>query len=225
MSMAGRPDAPNRLVAWRVDMRRAGSGRRIAAIACIAGLAGVALIGSMHPTAASGGQATATGALTAATGVGTAWGTDSGTGINWMDLVPKALIVLVLLFITLRVLGKVGGGTAKRGGRMQVLESRTLAPKASLHLVAIGDRRLVVGLTPSGMVSLAELDASELEAEEATASQSAAAIDAAAHAAAGPSAAGLAPQPTFAAALNSLMAPVDAVTGKLALFLSGGRVR
>ncbi|HEX7591065.1 MAG TPA: hypothetical protein VF375_03870, partial [Candidatus Limnocylindrales bacterium] len=73
----------------------------------------------------------------------------------------------------------------------------------------------------SGMVSLAELDASELEAEEATASQLAAVADTTA----GQSPAGLAPQPTFAAALNSLMAPVDAVTGKLALFLSGGRVR
>jgi flagellar biosynthetic protein FliO len=197
-------------------MSRAGSGRRIAAIAGIAALAGVALIGTMHPLVASGGQPAATGALTAATGVGSAWGTgDAGAGINWLDLVPKALIVLVLLFITLRVLGKVGGGTAKRGGRMQVLESRTLAPKASLHLVAIGERRLVVGLTPSGMVSLAELDASELETDAALATEPASAA----------SGRGVAQQPTFGAALNSLMAPVDAVTGKLALFLGGGRVR
>ncbi|HEX7490716.1 MAG TPA: flagellar biosynthetic protein FliO [Candidatus Limnocylindrales bacterium] len=197
-------------------MSRPGSGRRMAVIACVAGLAGVALIGTMHPMAASGGQPTATDALTAATGVGTAWGSgDAGVGINWLDLVPKALIVLVLLFITLRVLGKVGGGTAKRGGRMQVLESRTLAPKASLHLVAIGERRLVVGLTPSGMVSLAELDASELEAEAAPVSEPAD----------GTGLAGIAQQPTFVGALNSLMAPVDAVTGKLALLFGGGRVR
>jgi flagellar biogenesis protein FliO len=215
MSTLGRPDTSSRLTAWRVDVRRAGSGRRIAAIACIAGLAGVALIGAMHPIAASGGQPAATDAL-AATGVGSAWGTgDAGAGINWLDLIPKAGLVLILLFITLRVLGKVGGGTAKRGGRMQVLESRTLAPKASLHLVAIGERRLVVGLTPSGMVSLAELDASELETEDALASESVA----------DRGAAGLSQQPTFAAALNSLMAPVDAVTGKLALLFSGGRVR
>jgi flagellar biosynthetic protein FliO len=132
-----------------------------------------------------------------------------------MDLITKGTIVLGLLFITLRVLGRFGGGTMKRGGKMQVLESRTLAPKASLHLVAIGDRRLVVGLTPSGMVSLAELDASELE-EEAPA-LSADGVPAAA--------AGAAPVPSFGAALNSLMAPVDALTGRLALLISGGRAR
>ena len=86
-----------------------------------------------------------------------------------MDLITKGVIVLVLLFITLRVLGRMQGTAPKRGSRLSVLESRTLAPKASLHLVAIGDRRLVVGLTPSGMVSLAELDAAELEAEAADA--------------------------------------------------------
>jgi hypothetical protein len=65
------------------------------------------------------------------------------------------------------------------------------------------------------MVSLAELDASELETEAVPASESVA--DAGTP--------GRAQQPTFGAALNSLMAPVDAATGKLALFFSGGRVR
>jgi len=230
MNAAGRRDVSSRLTAWRVEMSRAGSGRRIAAIAGIAALAGVALIGTMHPLTASGGQPAATGALTAATGVGSAWGTgDAGAGINWLDLVPKALIVLVLLFITLRVLGKVGGGTAKRGGRMQVLESRTLAPKASLHLVAIGERRLVVGLTPSGMVSLAELDAAELDTDEvgaAIAERPTADFDEARREAGGEAkGASRAPQPTPVAALNSVLGPLDALTGRLAPFLNGGRVR
>jgi flagellar biosynthetic protein FliO len=191
------------------------------AIVGIAALAAVALIGTFHPLAAAGGaQPSATSAL-AAGGVGAAWGSGDATGgINWLDLITKGTIVLVLLFITLRILGRFGGGAIKRGGRMQVLESRTLAPKASLHLVAIGDRRLVVGLTPSGMVSLAELDASELDAAETE-------LASANGRTAETPGLGQAPvmSPSFANALNSMMRPVDAITGKLVLFINGGRVR
>jgi flagellar biogenesis protein FliO len=105
---------------------------------------------------------------------------------------------------------------------MEVLESRTIAPKASLHLVAIGDRRLVVGLTPSGMVSIAELDAAELESEAGattTAEEDAPAAGGAARATTGatPWAAG--------SALGSLLTPLDGLTGRVAMFLNGGRVR
>jgi len=207
--------------------RRAGSTRRIATIACIAAIAGVALIGTLHPATAAGGAGPAASAPAASPSATSAFSlTDSG--INWPDLMVKGTIVLVLLFITLRVLGRTGAGAPKRGGRLEVLESRPLAPKASLHLVAIGDRRLVVGLTPSGMVALAELDAAELETEAATAP----AADAAPAPAATFDFASLlgrrapgATVPTLGSALDTVMRPLDAVTGRVAGFLNGGRTR
>ena len=229
--MLGRPAATNRAMARRVVTPRSTSARRVATIACVAALAGVAVIGMLHPLSAAGGdQPAATPAATAAGAAGI-WGTgDAAVGMNWMDLIPKVMVVLVLLFITLRVLGKMGNGGQKKGGRMQVLESRTLAPKASLHLVAIGDRRLVVGLTPSGMVSLAELDANELAAEE-SATAAAIATDAATAGSSlfGGAANKMPAQPSFVtalnSALNSALMPLDAVAGRLATFFSAGRVR
>lgn len=213
MTFPGRSAAHDSFIARQLGLSGAGSGRRIAAIACIAAVAGVALIGTLHLGA--GGQA---GTTDAATALGSVWSSGDPTGgLNWPDLITKGAIVLVMLFITLRVLGKVGTGTTKRGGKLEVLESRPLAPKASLHLVAIGERRLVVGLTPSGMVSLAELDASELETDEANA--------AATEAVAEPGTPKPLTQPTLGTALNSFLGPLDAVTGKLATFVSGGRVR
>jgi flagellar biosynthetic protein FliO len=221
MTMPGRPAATNRDMARRVVVRRAGPSRRVVTIACLAGLVGVALLGMLHPLSAAGGQPAATAAVSASTGAASLWGSgDASTDTNWGDLIAKVTIVLALLFIVLRFLGKAGNGAKKKGGRLEVLESRTLAPKASLHLVAIGDRRLVVGLTPSGMVSLAELDAAELAASDA------ATADAQAAAAESLGTINKVPAlPSFGASLNSVLWPLDVVTGRLASFLSGGRVR
>lgn len=168
----------------------------------------------------------------AASQLGAAWG-GSG-GIDVVDLITKGGLVLVLLFITLRVLGRAqrGGGT-RRTGRLNVLESRTLASKASLHLIAVGDRRLVVGLTPSGMVALAELDASEVDQIQPVESPagSEAVSETAADSASGLGSAvrhprsAQAPATQFAATLNALMAPIDGLTDRLAGFVSGGRAR
>jgi len=221
MTVAGRPAATNRDMARRVVARRSSSVRRVATIACIGGLAGVALLGMMHPLSAAGAQPSATATLSAITGVGTVWGTGTDTvggGVDWLDLITKGAIVLALLYITLRVLGRNGVGTKKKGGSLEVLESRTLAAKASLHLIAIGDRRLVVGLTPSGMVSLAELDAAELESEGAAADPS---VDAPADAF------GTTNRPTqpVLGSFGTLLWPLDAIAGRLALLLPGGRGR
>lgn len=94
-------------------------------------------------------------------------------GLNPIDLVAKALLVLGLLYLTLTVLRRLQGGQATGSSRLGVLETRPLGPKASIHLVAVGDRRLVVGLTPGGMVALAELDASELPVATGSATPSA----------------------------------------------------
>jgi flagellar biosynthetic protein FliO len=223
MANSGLPAAASSALARLLDARGSGSGRRIATIACVAALAGVALIGTLHPFPATSGAAT-----------GVFGGGDITSGVNWPDLLIKGTIVLALLFITLRVLGRTGAGAPKRGGKLEVLESRPLAPKASLHLVAIGDRRLVVGLTPSGMVSLAELDAAELETETAVAAGTdARASETASGGAARPfDLAGLvghrpegSPQPTIGSAVDWAMRPIDTVTGRLATFLNGGRAR
>jgi flagellar biogenesis protein FliO len=88
-------------------------------------------------------------------------------GPDLFDLGAKTLLVVALLFVTLRVLRRVQGSSTARGtGAMTVIESRTLGPKTQLHLVAVGDRRFVIGQSPSGLVSLGELDAAELPAEE-----------------------------------------------------------
>jgi flagellar biosynthetic protein FliO len=232
MANSGLPAAASRALARLLDARGSGSGRRIATIACVAALAGVALIGTLHPFPVAGGVAPAGSSGGAATSV--FGGGDITSGVNWPDLLIKGTIVLALLFITLRVLGRTSAGAPKRGGKLEVLESRPLAPKASLHLVAIGDRRLVVGLTPSGMVSLAELDAAELETETSAAPGT----DALASAAASGGAArpfdlaGLvgrrpegSPAPTIGSAVDWAMRPIDTITGRLATFLNGGRAR
>lgn len=74
----------------------------------------------------------------------------------------KGVIVVALLLITLRVLRHAQQGGRPASARLILLESRPLGPKATLYLVAVGDRRLVVGLTPSGLVPLAELGVEEL---------------------------------------------------------------
>ena len=88
-------------------------------------------------------------------------------GPNFLDLGAKTLLVVALLFVTLRVMRRVQGTTGpKTGELLAVLETRPLGPKTQLHLVAIGDRRLVIGQSPAGLVALGELDAAELPAAE-----------------------------------------------------------
>ena len=212
-------------------LRRSASPARASAAAVIVVLGAVAAIGALTPARASGlssgaapsGAASSGAPVAAASQVGAAW--SGAGGLDVLDLVTKGGLVLILLFITLRVLGRMQASSPKRAGRLNVLESRTLASKASLHLVAVGDRRLVVGLTPSGMVALAEMDASEIEEAESEQSRAAAIASAGAtNSAAGAASAGL-PASQFATTLNSLMAPIDGLTDRLAGFFSGGRAR
>ena len=204
-----------RSAAWdRTMMRwsglgRAMTGRRLALAVALAGLGIVGLVGVMRPYSAPSGQ-------TAPSGVGTDWGVGAAAGgLDVVDLVTKGALVLILLFVTLRILGRAQGATAKKGGQLVVLESRSLASKASLHLVAVGDRRLVVGLTPSGMVSLAELDAAELG--ESRVGADAADPDEQPAGSKGSQAPG--------PALDPLLAPLDRVGARLFALFGGGRAR
>jgi flagellar biosynthetic protein FliO len=159
---------------------------------------------------------------------------DTGLGaLDLIDLTTKCVVVLVLLFITLRVLGRMQAVGPKRGGRLEVLETRSLAPKASLHLVAVGDKRLIVGLTPNGMVSLAELTKDELEAgdfalefaaQQAAQTGATSATSATTAAGATPASTG---RPLFPAGspLNTLVRPIDAFADRLASAINGARAR
>jgi flagellar biogenesis protein FliO len=181
-------------------------------------------VAATSPAAPASAAAPASSPSPAPALLGSAWG-GSG-GIDILDLVTKGGLVLILLFITLRVLGRMQGPGPRRLGRLNVLESRTLASKASLHLIAIGDRRLIVGLTPSGMVALAEMDASELEQTQTQDSPAGdEATPASVRSGRTPASRSGQTAPQFATTLNTLMAPIDRVTDRLAGFISGGRAR
>lgn len=185
MTPAARPAAarPAGPMARRVRGRRRRDLVRLVGARAVSGL-GLLLVGGIAlaslargaaPAAAGtlGNVAAATAAPVASPVPATAaaFGGDllaASAGPDPLDLILKGGLVLALLYVTLRVLRRVQGSPGARGGALQVLESRPLAAKASLHLVAVGERRLVVGLSAAGLVALGELDAAEL-AESATA--------------------------------------------------------
>ncbi len=213
MIEARRSAAWDRTVVRFSAFARALTGRRLAVAAIVAGLAIVWIVGVVQPGSSHAGD-------NVATGVGSDWGAGSSVaGLNVVDLVTKGALVLILLFVTLRILGRAQGNVAKKSSsRLVVLESRSIASKASLHLVAVGGRRLVIGLTPSGMVSLAELDATELTDAE---SESQAADDQSVS----PGPGDPAVKASLGPALDSLLAPLDRVGAGLYKLLSGGRAR
>jgi flagellar biogenesis protein FliO len=166
------------LAAAPVQLRR----RPALAVAIGAGIlaAVVTAIGGRLSTVpgATGSAAQPAGSTSALEALGGGLGGASGASaqlpggatasIDVMDLIVKGVLVVILLFITLRVLRRYQTGGSPAGARIRVIESRTIAPKATLHLVAIGERRLVVGLTPGRLVTLAELGPDEIELDDAT---------------------------------------------------------
>lgn len=131
-----------------------------------------AVLASSAPVAAAApagapAASTATGLPPAATTPTSLADDPAFRGPDLLDLGAKTVLVLALLFITLRVLRRVqGAGPARGSGMLAVLETRPLGAKSQLHLVAIGDRRIIVGQSPAGLVALGELDAAELPVAE-----------------------------------------------------------
>lgn len=82
------------------------------------------------------------------------------------DLGAKLALVGLLLYLALRLLRRFVGPAALGGGPIVVLASRPLGPKSALHLVALGERRLLVGESPAGLVGLTELTAEELALDD-----------------------------------------------------------
>jgi flagellar biogenesis protein FliO len=119
---------------------------------------GPGFVASPWPGAASGVTATRTAHAAAdGGGLGTGALPAGAVSLDPVDLVGKCLMVGGLLYVTLRVLRRLQGGAGSAGAELVVVESRTLAPKASIHLVAVGNRRMVVGLTQGSITTLADL--------------------------------------------------------------------
>jgi flagellar protein FliO/FliZ len=203
-----------------IDMVRLRHPRLLLVAAGSLGLAlALTLVG--HPVGAGGSTAARSaldalgGSATSATGA--AIPTDGsassllGGSVDPVDLVVKGGLVVVLLFVTLRILRRVQGGSVPADARIRVIESRTLGAKTQLHLVAIGNRQVLIGATPGRLVTLAELPAAELTSDELPAAEldGAASVELASGASASASASASAPDRldpapdgSFAAALG-----------------------
>ena len=162
----------------RLDARRVRHPRAfIAAAVALVGATSLALVlggsGLLAPAVAGQANRSALDAFVAGTvpspgGAATPGAASAsallGGAIDPIDLIVKGGLVIVLLVVTLRVLRRVQGGSLPADARIRVIESRPLGAKTQLHLVAIGDRQVLIGATPGRLVTLAELSADEIEA-------------------------------------------------------------
>jgi flagellar biogenesis protein FliO len=126
------------------------------AVASALGLAIVAAL-VLRPAGAPAAASSALDAFGSTAPAGSSGGALAGGSIDPVDLIVKGGLVVVLLFVTLNVMRRLGGGPAPADARIRVVETRTLAAKAQLHLVAIGDRQVLIGATPGRLVTLAEI--------------------------------------------------------------------
>lgn len=74
-----------------------------------------------------------------------------------VDITLKLLAVLALAYVALAALRRYTYGAHARrgGGSLQVLESASLAPNREIYLVRAGDKRLLLGVTPTRIETLA----------------------------------------------------------------------
>jgi flagellar biosynthetic protein FliO len=84
---------------------------------------------------------------------------------DWLGL--GARLVAVLITIWLAVLGmrwyvrRTTGAAGGAGRQLQVIESRSLGPNRSLHLVRLGGRAVMLGVTPERINALLTIDDAE----------------------------------------------------------------
>jgi flagellar biosynthetic protein FliO len=137
------------------------------------------------------------------------------------DIVMKAVFVIALLIVTLRVLRRMQAGPRQSSARLTVLECRSVAHKGQVVLVSVGPRRLVVGVTPTGMTTLADIAAEDLD-EPAPANAVAPADAASGAAAAAPAAPGSPARPasSIADVLGLRGLPGASVLASLSGFVS-----
>jgi flagellar biogenesis protein FliO len=82
--------------------------------------------------------------------------TSPTAGIDPIDLILKTVLVAGLVVLGLRFLKRIQNGKPGSGDGIVILETRPLAPKATLYVVGVRGRQLVVGLTPAGLTTLTE---------------------------------------------------------------------
>ena len=83
-------------------------------------------------------------------------------GWEWFNLVVRLGLVLVVIWGAIvlmrwyvrRMNGEVGGS----GRRLQMIETRSLGPNRSLHLVRLGSRAVLIGVTPERINQLLSID-------------------------------------------------------------------
>lgn len=104
----------------------------------------------------------------AADGLETAGGGVGSFGLgDWLGLLVRLGLVLLIVWAAIRAMRWYsrrinGGGGATR--HLEVLETRSLAPNRSLHLVRLGGRAVLLGVTPERITSLLEIgDPAEVE--------------------------------------------------------------
>lgn len=126
MIEARRSAAWDRTVVRFSAFARALTGRRLAVAAIVAGLAIVWIVGVVQPGSSHAGD-------NVATGVGSDWGAGSSVaGLNVVDLVTKGALVLILLFVTLRILGRAQGNVAKKSSSRLVVLNPAPSPQRPL---------------------------------------------------------------------------------------------
>ncbi|MPZ98551.1 MAG: flagellar biosynthetic protein FliO [Dehalococcoidia bacterium] len=128
----------------------------IAALAAVAALLVGAPVAAQEPAVTP----TAVGALE---GVG---GGVAGYGAgDWFGLGLRLAAVLAVIWVAVlgmrwyvrRMSGEGGGSTR----HLQILETRALGPNRALHLVRLGDRAVLIGVTPERINQLMEIDDGE----------------------------------------------------------------
>ncbi|RZS91438.1 flagellar protein FliO/FliZ [Motilibacter rhizosphaerae] len=84
------------------------------------------------------------------------------TGRALVQLVFALGAVLALLLLVSKVLGRAGSG--RKGSNLEVLARRQLAKGASVAVVQVGSRALVLGVSEQGVRLLSEAEAAEFTA-------------------------------------------------------------
>lgn len=97
------------------------------------------------------------------------WAPSSAFVDKFRDMVIALSLVCVLMWVTLKGLGRFAPGLfqqgkgARPGALMKVLEKQTLGPGMSICLVEIAGKAMVVGMTDQAISPLCELSQEELE--------------------------------------------------------------
>lgn len=87
-----------------------------------------------------------------------------GFGVwDWMVLAVRLGLVLIVIWLAVMAMRwyvrRVNGIDGAASGRqLQVLETKALAPNRSLHLVRVGNRAVLLGVTPERINQLTEID-------------------------------------------------------------------